>query len=221
MKKFRPLLVILLLAVLAVLLSLRDGGSPPQPPRDLPWQIEVLADGSSRVFGLHLGRDRLGDALARIGRDAELAVIAERGEPGSLELYYSRFTAGLFSGKLILAAELPAETLAGLRERAARVERLESGALKFHIRHEDRPLVLDAPLIGITFIPTVNLDEDIAERRFGIPAETLSDDSGARHLLYPDRGLDLIIHTKGKDVLQYVAPRDFERLRGPLLEDGS
>jgi hypothetical protein len=36
------------------------------------------------------------------------------------------------------------------------------------------------------------------------------------HFLYPAKGLDLILDRKGKEVLQYVAPRDFARLREPL-----
>ena len=36
------------------------------------------------------------------------------------------------------------------------------------------------------------------------------------HFLYPDKGLDLVLDSKGKEVLQYVAPADFARLRAPL-----
>jgi hypothetical protein len=37
------------------------------------------------------------------------------------------------------------------------------------------------------------------------------------HLLYPPLGLDVVVDGDGKELLQYVAPRDFERLRAPLL----
>ena len=36
------------------------------------------------------------------------------------------------------------------------------------------------------------------------------------HLLYPDKGLDVVVDGNGKELLQYVAPRDFAELREPL-----
>ena len=36
------------------------------------------------------------------------------------------------------------------------------------------------------------------------------------HLLYPEKGLDVVVDAEGKELLQYVAPRDFALLREPL-----
>jgi len=68
----------------------------------------------------------------------------------------------------------------------------------------------------MTFIPTVNIDEASAIKRFGPATEIIRTSEQVAHLLYPDKGLDIIINEDGKEVLQYVAPRDFERLRKPL-----
>ena len=38
------------------------------------------------------------------------------------------------------------------------------------------------------------------------------------HLLYPDKGLDVVVDSEGKELLQYVAPKDFALLREPLLK---
>ena len=48
-------------------------------------------------------------------------------------------------------------------------------------------------------------------------ASCLPASEGAEHLLYPELGLDLILNPEGKEILQYVAPRDFRRLQAPLL----
>jgi hypothetical protein len=55
-------------------------------------------------------------------------------------------------------------------------------------------------------------------QRFGQPAERIKAGTTFEHLLYPDRGLDIRLDTEGKEVLQYVAPRDFTRIREPLLK---
>ena len=70
---------------------------------------------------------------------------------------------------------------------------------------------------SLTYIPSVQIDETTAIQRFGAPAEVIHTGEQESHLLYPDRGLDIILHGKGREVLQYVAPRDFESLRKPLV----
>ena len=60
------------------------------------------------------------------------------------------------------------------------------------------------------------MDEAIILQRFGTPAERIRQGETLEHFLYPDKGLDLVLDSKGKEVLQYVAPADFARLRAPL-----
>ncbi len=212
-------LLVLIAFTLAVLFWARPPQTPePRTVEGLPWQVEVLEDGSSRVFDLTLGRDTLGDVLARLGPDMELAIIVAGDGPESLEMYYSRYTAGVLTGKLVLSGELDAATLAEMRERSGLPRYLDSGARKYHLQREDLVRAHAAPLQSITFIPDARLDEDIAIRRFGPPAEIIRQDETTTHLLYPELGLDLMLNEDHRDVLQYVAPADFDRLRDPLLE---
>jgi len=211
----RPFSLLIFLAILlAALFSFKPPGEhSAESIKGLPWQIDVLPGGLSSVFGVTLGRSTLGDAHEQLGDDMTLAIIIASGQDtGGLEMYYSHFKAGVFSGKLVLAADLPPEVLAQLTERAIRSRYMDSGARKITLHPDDLPIALQAPLASMTFIPAVNIDEAAAIKRFGPADKTLRNDDGVTHLLYPDKGLDLIINEKGKEVLQYVAPRDFERL---------
>jgi hypothetical protein len=206
-----------MVAVIAMSALFRSGEKSDAPSVEgLPWQIEALADGGSRVFGLTLAQSTLGDARRRFGIEVEIAVIAAPGEPGSLEAYYSNVTTGLLMGKMILAADLDRETVARLRQRAAKTEYMTSMTKKFILHRDDLALAWRAPIAGITFIPVASLDEATVLRRFGVPAERIRVDEQTEHFLYPEKGLDLILDSKGKEVLQYVAPRQFARLREPL-----
>ena len=207
-------LIIFVTIVLVALLSLRPSGDhDPDSIRNLPWQIDRLPNGRSRVFGVTLGDSTLGEARNQLGEGMTLAVIVSPGQDtGGLEMYYSHFRAGLFSGKLVLAARVSPERLEQFMKRAARAGYMDSGARKFTLNPDDLPLALGAPLESITFIPTVHIDKDSAARRFGPAEDTLRVREQSTHLLYPDKGLDLIINENGRDILQYVAPRDFERL---------
>ena len=182
----------------------------------LPWQIEVLPDGATRVFGVTPGQTTLGEAAAHLGHDMELAVMVAAGEAGSLEMYYGQYRAGLMSAKLVLAAELDAAVIESMRQNAVDTEILKTGVRKFVLDEKDYGHAFEAVVNSIAFIPAVNLDHDIITKRFGEADETVRSDNGVTHYLYPSRGLDVMLSEEGKEVLQYVAPGEFHRLREPL-----
>jgi hypothetical protein len=217
MKKFIAALLLLVVAVVAVssFLSLREPEL--RPIEGLPWQIEPQADGTTRVFGLTLGESTLADARERLGADMDIALIAAPKEPGTIEAYYGQITAGVITGKMVLAATLDPATIERMRARAPSAEYMESSTRKFTLHPDDLPQAFSARIATITFMPSARIDEEIASTRFGVPAERVHANEEIEHLLYPELGLDLVINDKGKDVLQYVAPREFARLRDPLI----
>ena len=216
MKKM--ILLALALVVLAgVLLRHAPDKHGAQAITGLPWQIEILPDGRSRVFGLTLGTSTLADARERFGADMEVAVVAAPGEAGSLEAYYSQVTAGVLTGKMILTAALDRENVERMRQRAVKKQRMESSTRKFYLDPDDLAQAYATPIESITFIPSASFDADIAVSHFGRPAERVRTSAQVENLLYPDQGLALTLDSKGKEVLQYVAPRQFARLRDPLF----
>lgn len=186
------------------------------PTSGLPWQIETLPGGESKVFGLTLGKSTLADARTHFGDDMELAVIASPHETGNVEGYYETLTAGFVAGKLILTADLPPDVIEGLRERAPKTEYMQSTTRKARLAESDRAAALAAPIRSIAFIPAAQLDEAVVLQRFGEPAERIRVNEHVEHLLYPAKGLDLVLDSKGKELLQYVAPARFDALRAPL-----
>jgi hypothetical protein len=195
-----------------------DRGVPTVPDtHGLPWQIQILDNGGSRVFGLEPGRSTLDDARMRFGDNMKLGIVAAQGEPGALEAYYDSVMAGPILGRMILVAKLDPDTLAQLRERSVDRTHMNDSTFRYVLAPDDLPAALRAPIAGITFIPAADLDAEMVQKRFGAPQERLRVNAHIEHFLYPERGLDLVIDTEGKEVLQYVAPREFARLREPLL----
>ena len=214
MRRFLPtfLIITLVLAIYPFIGKDKQSGGV----TGLPWQIEVLPDGSTRVFGVTLGQTTLGEAAAHLGDDMELAIMVAKGEAGSLEMYYGRYRAGLMSAKLVLAVELDEETVSAMLENAVGQEVLKTGVRKYALSEQDQSRAFNAVIKSIAFIPTVNLDDDIIRKRFGEADEVIPKNNGVSHYLYPDKGLDVILSEEGKEVLQYVAPAEFNRLRDPL-----
>ena len=199
-----------------LLQALRAPPAAEPPAHGLPWQVERTADGATRVFGLVLGRSTLADA----DRDGALqvAVVVPAGEAGALEGYLDPFAAGFVAGRLVLAADASEPQRQAWRERAARRE--GGGASMRHLlAGVDRAEALLAPVVGLTFIPNAQLDAATLRERFGAPAERIAAEDGRlEHWLYPELGLAIVLDAQGREVLQYVAPADFDaKLRAPLV----
>lgn len=183
-----------------------------------PWEIVPLADGGSQVFALRLAASTFAEARERFGREDGLGLlVGPEGRP-SLEAYYDSVRVGFVTGKMVLGLDPGQESLDRMTSRARASERLTGANRRFVLASEDMPLALAAKIVTIAFIPTADLDEDILLQRFGVPEEKIASEEGRQHWLYPDKGLEVQIDPKGKEVLQYVAPREFARIRGPLLQ---
>lgn len=207
-----------LLAVLLAVYPFLDQSENSEILTGLPWQIEILHDGTTEVFGLHIGESRLSDAVDSLGNDMELAIVAATDEVGNLEMYYGHYRAGLLSGKLVLQTDISEQNIIAWRDNALRFEYMATGrAKKYILSPDDLPQVLNEIIIGLTFIPAVNLDEAVILARFGEPEERIQS-AGAVHFLYPEKGLDIALHEESKEVLQYVAPDAFQQLIQPLVD---
>lgn len=183
-----------------------------------PWQITLLPDGKSRVFGITLGESSLNDASAFFAREYKLGLFETTNQPLSLEAYFNEVTMGGISGKFILTLEANQEELSELLQNAIKRKVLESGAKRYSLNRQTTTALAQKRITSLSYIPYINLDEEIIKKRFGEPAERIIVDEKRQHLLYPELGLDLLLDEDGKELLQYVAPAKFEHLRLPLLE---
>jgi hypothetical protein len=214
---FAVLAIIVTIAALPLLLPSPPGSRGDAPVTGLPWQIEPQADGTARVFGLTLGTSTLENARQRFGDDNETAIVAAPGETGSLEIYFPDVTLGAVTGKLIVTADLTEDTLEAMRQRAGKGKYMQSSTRKASLADADLAVAYAAKIRGLAFVPSVNLDEPMILQRFGPPAERIRGTESTEHFLYPERGLDVVLNGQGKELIQYIAPRDFARLREPLV----
>ncbi|MCL2346032.1 MAG: hypothetical protein FWC58_09310 [Desulfobulbus sp.] len=218
--KFALYLIGFMLVVIVASFLIPMPGQGGDPERNLPWQIEVDGQGGSRVFGLQPGRSTLADVRAALGGDFELAIIAQPDEIGAVEAYYSQVALGFVLARLVVTLDVAPETVKAMRERALKAERMESATRKITLHPDDLAQLEQARIKALTVIPTINLDEATIIQRFGQPAERLQVTEKRAHLLYPHLGLDVVVNSDGKELLQYVAPRDFALLREPLRAGG-
>jgi hypothetical protein len=219
-----PFLVALLAGVAILVIAfvpalwqvLRGTASAPVSSSDTPWSIAARGDGVA-AFGLQLPGSTLADAERRWGEELQLAVMAETGQAGALEGYVERFDSGGVNGRLLMTTALPEAELQRLQQSAAEREPAGGTLWRYRLRAAERQALGATPLVGLSFIPAANLDAQTLRQRFGEPDEIIAPGGRLEHWLYPARGLAIAVDAEGRELLQVVAPADFERrLRAPL-----
>lgn len=219
-RKITAGVVVALVAVLAApLLFPPTQEVPPPITHGMPWQVALPGPGQSRVFGLTLGggaASTLADARRLAAEAPKLALLTPQDAPPALEAYFESVSFGALTGRLVLSIAAPTADLEAMRANAAKTGHLDSGIRKYALHESDRERAERMPLAAIAFIPSAGLDEAVILQRFGTPAERIRQGETLEHFLYPAQGLDVVLDSKGKEVLQYVAPAEFARLRAPL-----
>ncbi|HHS83582.1 MAG TPA: hypothetical protein ENK38_01460 [Gammaproteobacteria bacterium] len=189
---------------------------------DLPWQIVANGDGTSKVFGLTLGRSTLADAMHKIKEQPEITMFVSPEGEKVVEAYFEQVKLGNVRAKMVVAAALSKQQLEQIYERGLRISKSSGGGRKVTL-HPDDIIVVNQTAIGsITYLPRTNLDTEVITRLFGTPAKRIRErENNVVHWLYPEKGLDIALSPDKKEVLQYIAPAQFEQLSSPLMQSGT
>jgi len=190
----------------------------PKPPTDLPWQVQVTPQGGVQVFGVTVGESTLGDVERRFGT-SEVTLFRSPQGTTALEAFFESVNLSGLDAKVVVGLRIPPGELNAMYERGARAANLGSGTQKVTLASEDQARVKGAVVETLTYMPFINLKQELVARRFGEPAEKWKEpESGVVHWLYPKFGLGVAFSESAKEVLQYVPPAEFARLRDPLLK---
>lgn len=182
-----------------------------------PWQVNILPDGRSRVFGVILGETLLKEVDVILNSTPKMALF-EANKKLSLEAYYKNVSLGGLIGSFIFTLNVPDKQLNKIKQEGSKKKRTENNG----VRHDlDKPASDESKTLivkNLIYIPTVQLDEKTILQRFGQPTFKikLKTKEIGWHYLYPEKGLDLIYKEEGKEVLQYVSPAKFNLLLEPL-----
>ncbi len=188
----------------------------------LPWDIKVFPDGSSAVFGVHLGKDSLLEFKRVYDQKAELAIFVDPDKKASLEAYFGTMNVGaLTAGVTLVAKTDPKELNEWIANNHAKPDPTPSGAWKYPMTDEHIRKAQYFPIESITYRPAAKYTIDIINRHFGKPEEIRLAQDKTEYWLYPQKGLLISISSKGKDLFQYISPKDFEKLTATVPANSS
>ena len=187
---------------------------------DLPWHIEHPTPDTIRIFGLTLGSSTASEAEQRFHEEAQPSLF--RSPDGQLvaEMFFEQVTLAELKSRIVISIAVPAAELQAMYERGLRVS-ATGGGKKITPAPDDAARLRGLPISSLTYMPSIRLDEEIFLKRFGQPGQRIRErKNGAVHWLYPQNGLDIASGGEEKPVLQYVPPKDFDKLLQPLLLNG-
>ncbi len=208
--------------ILSILIFASSFFMPGKPvdKTDFPWYIEHPAADTVRIFGLTLGQSTAGDAELRFREEAKASLFKSPDGRLVAEMFFEQVTLAGMKSKIVLSIAASDAELQGMYERGLRMSGTGSGK-KITLATEDAARLHALPISGLTYMPSVRLEEDVVGKRFGQPERRIREKkSGAVHWLYPQHGLDIALGNGEKPVLQYVPPGNFDKLLQPLLAGG-
>jgi len=185
--------------------------------KNFPWKITQLASGQTRVFGLTIGQSTLQDAEQLFKEKSEITLFMLNKKEAVIEGFFNEVKIAGLKAKMIMSMTLSTNELQNMFKRGARIATLGSGTRKVTLSSADALKVRQSVINGITYLPSVQLNEKVIEKRFGQPDEKIPDtESDAIHWLYQSKGVDIALSANDKEVIQYVEPEHFAALIAPL-----
>ncbi len=188
---------------------------------DLPWHIEHPTSDSVRVFGLTVGTSTPAEAEARFKEQAEPSLFKSPSGQLGAEVFFEQINLAGLRSRVVLTVAVPDAELRDMYERGLRMSATGSGK-KIMLTTDDVARLRSLPISSLTYMPGVRVEESLFLKRFGKPEQIIKETkSGAIHWLYSKHGLDITLGGGEKPLLQYVSPKEFDKLVKPLLDNGT
>lgn len=185
----------------------------------LPWRTEIDQSGRGRVFGFTLGETTLAQVREVFSEEGKINLFETPGaaETYAVEVYFEHVYLQALRADFVMTLNADQATLGEMYRRGLRISQLGSGAKKIKLDPTDVQTLLPSTIRAITYLPQAKLDQALLAKRFGEPAERVTEpETEIVHWLYPERGIDLARDPNGKVVIQYVNPTDFPSLTASL-----
>jgi hypothetical protein len=195
-------------------------GDKPVDKSDLPWHIGHPTADTIEVFGVTLGKTSTDEAEQHFKEEAKPILFKSRSGQLVVEVFFEKVNLAGLKARIVVSVQAPDSELQAMFSRGLRMNATESGK-EITLSPGDAEKIFMMPITSLTYMPLVRLEDQVFIKRFGQPRLRVRErKSGVVHWLYPEDGLDIALGGEEKPVLQYVSPRDFDKLAQPLLANG-
>ncbi|MFW2331532.1 MAG: hypothetical protein ACN4E2_04475 [Nitrospinota bacterium] len=205
-------LPILLIIITANLLLIGCDNEKRVPPSNLdkPWMVKIIDENKTEVLGIVIGSDSAEVVKKKVKSEPKIAIFEEINGSYSLEAYYAKVEINKFSGELIANLEIDNEwakkaLLSKVKSKAAARK-----AKQYFLDAISYRQALNRKVIGLTFLPSFNLTEEIIIERFGKAQKIIELDDSRAEWLYPEKALFILLDHNKKDAIHYLSQALFK-----------
>jgi hypothetical protein len=176
-----------------------------QPKAPMPWEVTVMPDGNSKVFGIHLGSSSYLQAQEIFHQYGKTAIFTQENKPPSVEAFFQSINLGGLSAKVILNLDVEQTEINSMLTHAMQARIQPSGARRYELNNEANKTLVDATINAISYIPSIKLDDEKVRYRFVEPSSIKQDELNPNtHIWhYPDLGLSIRLNQHEKTILEY------------------
>jgi len=182
----------------------------------LPWNIVIDGQNNSTAFGITLGQTSLLDAEKALNAGGKMSLFLSNEGIYSVEVFIDSIYLSGLKADLFLTLDVSQQQAKEMFERGVNVSRATNKTNKVTLSEDDQKALALVPVRHILYIPRANLDADLLLKRFGLAQQKIKESDKVTHWLYPNKGLDIALNEDGREILQYVLPKNFSQIVDPL-----
>ena len=194
----RTLLIFIMIAT-ALMIAVIGGKRNASHMEHLPWQIDTLKNGKTRVFGITLEKTSIQDANQILSSFPETQLHYTDEQTSRLVAVYDELNISGLMAQIELVYDLDYAQLTELNQLAIPV----AGKTYAKLPEEKEMALLDTVASKLIYKPAINYQADEIHQRFGAPDQEIPLNDNTSLWLYPDLGLQIKLGKTGQDEFIY------------------
>lgn len=186
----------------ALMIMVIGDSSDSEQTMQMPWDIDIQANGTSRVFGIALGKTQLQDANQILAQYPETHLLPARDNmPVRLVSVYDELNTGGLLATIELEYALEQAILAQFEKSALTV----ADQPYLQLSDDQQMQLLSATIKTLTYKPAIDYELDVILQRFGPASEQVQVNDTTQRWRYPELGLEIVVDSAGPDSFIYQA----------------
>ncbi len=202
----RTLLIFLMIGT-ALMIAVIGGKRSTSHLEHLPWQVDILKNGNTRVFGITLEKTSIQDANQILSSFPETRLYFTDETTARLVAVYDELNISGLMAQVQLVYDLSYQQLTELNQQATPVINQAYATLS----EEKQMALLDTVVRQLIYIPVIDYQENEIEQRFGLPEQEIALDENTAIWAYPDLGLEIKLSRIAPDEFSYSPVKALEK----------
>lgn len=190
--------LILLMIGTALMIAVIGNKDVEQSADAIPWNIQLLDNGSSRIMGITLGKTNIQDAHQIFAHFSETRLFTTN-DKTELLAHFDEFSMAGFLAEIDLVYDISETQLDKVRQQTMNTKHGEYQLIRESMLMD----LLTTPVKQLIYKPSIDYDSSIISQRFGEPGARESINETVEKLSYPALGLVIYLSADGPDKFIY------------------